>query len=619
MRSPRRTAQTASALMVGLALVSAIAVFGASLSSSATGSVDQAISADIIVSTPQQRAGRLQQRRGADRGGRPRGSRRRRRSTRTSSRCRATSQSLTAVSTRDLSETVILNMTEGSSAALAAGDLLIDTTTANSKHLSAGDIVPVKFAKTGSRPCGSAASSRRTRSSAATWSVTGSSWPLRQPAADRRAVEDRRQPGVEQSVTHALAGYPNVKMQTRAQFEQSQAGPGEPAARPRLRAARPGRAHRPDRHREHADALGLRADARDRAAARGRHETPPDPGHDPLRVGDPGRLRRGHRHRRRDGPGHRAGLVAQSQGITDIVVPVSSLVVFLSSPRSWVCSPPAGPPAARPGWTCWRPSPPSDAVADAQSDAWHRPRSCPGPDDLEVVSGHPLATTATPSSRPSGSRAIRSRSGRSATWRRNATGCPRSVAPLRRAPARRDGGRGDLGGRPGGPAARRRDRRAAPGAHDYKVIFFRDQPLTPPQHVAFARRFGDLEIHPFLPSNTGEPELVRFEKSAEVSGYENSWHHDVTWRAAPPWGRSSMRCRCPTPAATRCSPTCTRPTRAWTTRRRPGSTTSWRSTTSRRRSGTRCRRTSAPPRSSTRRCATRSCARTPARGARTST
>ncbi len=72
--------------------------------------------------------------------------------------------------------------------------------------------------------------------------------------------------------------------------------------------------------------------------------------------------------------------------------------------------------------------------------------------------------------------------------------------------------------------------------HDYKVIFFRDQPLTSPQHVAFARRFGDLEIHPFLPSNTGEPELVRFEKTAEVSGYENSWHHDVTWRERPSMG-----------------------------------------------------------------------------------
>ncbi len=72
--------------------------------------------------------------------------------------------------------------------------------------------------------------------------------------------------------------------------------------------------------------------------------------------------------------------------------------------------------------------------------------------------------------------------------------------------------------------------------HDYKVIFFRDQPLDPHQHVAFARRFGELEVHPFLPSNTGEPELVRFEKTAEVSGYENAWHHDVTWRACPSMG-----------------------------------------------------------------------------------
>ena len=72
--------------------------------------------------------------------------------------------------------------------------------------------------------------------------------------------------------------------------------------------------------------------------------------------------------------------------------------------------------------------------------------------------------------------------------------------------------------------------------HEYKVVFFRDQPLTPEQHVAFARRFGELEVHPFIPSNTGQPELVRFEKTAEVSGYENSWHHDVTWREQPAMG-----------------------------------------------------------------------------------
>ena len=49
MRNPRRTAQTAAALMIGLALVSTIAVLGASLSTSAANEVDSAVNADYIV------------------------------------------------------------------------------------------------------------------------------------------------------------------------------------------------------------------------------------------------------------------------------------------------------------------------------------------------------------------------------------------------------------------------------------------------------------------------------------------------------------------------------------------------------------------------------------------
>jgi taurine dioxygenase len=72
--------------------------------------------------------------------------------------------------------------------------------------------------------------------------------------------------------------------------------------------------------------------------------------------------------------------------------------------------------------------------------------------------------------------------------------------------------------------------------HEFKVLFFRDQPVTPAQHVAFARRFGDLEVHPFIPANPDEPALVRFEKEATVGGYENGWHSDVSWREIPSLG-----------------------------------------------------------------------------------
>ena len=52
MRSPRRTAQTAAALMVGIALVSAIAVLGASLSQSARTNLDSAVTAEDVITGP---------------------------------------------------------------------------------------------------------------------------------------------------------------------------------------------------------------------------------------------------------------------------------------------------------------------------------------------------------------------------------------------------------------------------------------------------------------------------------------------------------------------------------------------------------------------------------------
>ena len=71
----------------------------------------------------------------------------------------------------------------------------------------------------------------------------------------------------------------------------------------------------------------------------------------------------------------------------------------------------------------------------------------------------------------------------------------------------------------------------------YKVVFFRDQTrLTRAQHIAFARRFGPLEIHPATPRDQADQEVLRIAHGPNSRGVENNWHSDVTWRAEPSLG-----------------------------------------------------------------------------------
>ena len=68
------------------------------------------------------------------------------------------------------------------------------------------------------------------------------------------------------------------------------------------------------------------------------------------------------------------------------------------------------------------------------------------------------------------------------------------------------------------------------------VLFFRDQELTQEQHIAFARHFGELEIHPATPKDQANPEVLRIEHGPKSRGRENNWHSDVTWRERPSLG-----------------------------------------------------------------------------------
>jgi len=70
------------------------------------------------------------------------------------------------------------------------------------------------------------------------------------------------------------------------------------------------------------------------------------------------------------------------------------------------------------------------------------------------------------------------------------------------------------------------------------ALFFRDQHLSPEQHKAFGRRFGEFHMHP-APFGLldGHPEILIVkadENSRHVAGEE--WHSDVSCDPEPPMG-----------------------------------------------------------------------------------
>ena len=73
---------------------------------------------------------------------------------------------------------------------------------------------------------------------------------------------------------------------------------------------------------------------------------------------------------------------------------------------------------------------------------------------------------------------------------------------------------------------------------DNLVIFFRGQHITPEQQIAFARRFGELHIHPYIPHLEGYPEILQLKSKAtgpsDMAYQSNTWHTDLTYEAKPP-------------------------------------------------------------------------------------
>jgi len=70
------------------------------------------------------------------------------------------------------------------------------------------------------------------------------------------------------------------------------------------------------------------------------------------------------------------------------------------------------------------------------------------------------------------------------------------------------------------------------------VIFFRDQDLTPEKQLAFARRFGEPELHDFVEGMPDHPEVIAIIKDADDAGYNfgGRWHTDVSYQERPALG-----------------------------------------------------------------------------------
>jgi len=76
---------------------------------------------------------------------------------------------------------------------------------------------------------------------------------------------------------------------------------------------------------------------------------------------------------------------------------------------------------------------------------------------------------------------------------------------------------------------------------EHLVLFFPDQALDPDSHVAFARRFGEPEIHAFAPKLDDDHLEVVVLDGVRA----DEWHTDCTFSASPPMASVLHNVICP--------------------------------------------------------------------------
>jgi taurine dioxygenase len=69
------------------------------------------------------------------------------------------------------------------------------------------------------------------------------------------------------------------------------------------------------------------------------------------------------------------------------------------------------------------------------------------------------------------------------------------------------------------------------------VLFFRDQKLSEDEHIAFARRWGEIDINKFFPHIEGYREIAEVKKEREQkTNIGGGWHTDHSYDEIPAMG-----------------------------------------------------------------------------------
>lgn len=225
MRNPRRSASTASALMIGLGLVAMVAILAASLKASFDAALNETLKADLILSTTSgvsfspDAAARTKQVQGVSavsefrQGG---------------FRVNGSTAFLTAVDPSTIEQVTSLKETAGSIQALADGDVLVFDDVASKNGWAVGDTLPAAFATVGRTPLTIGGIYDESRL-VGNYVVSLETYETYFPEQLDSFVMVKLEPGadpqtVQRGIEEATNSFGNIEVQDQTAFRDKQAG-----------------------------------------------------------------------------------------------------------------------------------------------------------------------------------------------------------------------------------------------------------------------------------------------------------------------------------------------------------------------------------------------------------